>query len=238
MKKKIIVILISLMMSAVTGCVEAINLDNEQEDKFLGYVVYSVLEHDNNYMVGLNTVEPSTEPQTETVAPDSGIEEPTTSGGDKTTSGGDGNGSDSPVILSNMERALGVNNLSFKFTEYKVCDSYPEADGTPAFAMTALSGNKLVVVKFNVTNTSDGDVLLDVSSKKLSFKGIFNKSVKTAALVTLLPEALNTFSETIPAGKTVETVLVFEMREASVQNITEIMLDIKSESGTNSVQIK
>ena len=65
-----------------------------------------------------------------------------------------------------------------------------------------------------------------------------DNSIKTIAQVTLLPEALNTFKETIPAGKTVETVLVFEMTEANANNLTNIVLEIKSSKGTNTVNIK
>ena len=75
-------------------------------------------------------------------------------------------------------------------------------------------------------------------AKDLKIKGIFNKSIKTIAQVTLLPEALNTFKETIPAGKTVQTVLVFEMTETNANNLTSIVLEIKSSNGTNSVNIK
>ena len=102
----------------------------------------------------------------------------------------------------------------------------------------AFTGNKLVVLKFDVTNTTDSDVSLDMATKDLKIKGIFNKSIKTIAQVTLLPEALNTFKETIPAGKTVQTVLVFEMTETNANNLTSIVLDIKSSKGTNSVNIK
>ena len=77
--------------------------------------------------------------------------------------------------------------------------------------------------------------IFKVNSSSYSF---FNKSIKTIAQVTLLPEALNTFKATIPAGKTVQTVLVFEMTETNANNLTSIVLDIKSSKGTNSVNIK
>ena len=55
---------------------------------------------------------------------------------------------------------------------------------------------------------------------------------------TICVHAMFTFKETIPAGKTVQTVLVFEMTETNANNLTSIVLDIKSSKGTNSVNIK
>ena len=102
----------------------------------------------------------------------------------------------------------------------------------------AVSGKKLVVLKFDITNSTDSDMKVDLSSKKLSFKGIFNGSVKTNVLVTLLPEALNTFDDVIPAGGTIQTVLVFEISESYADNLTTVTVEVKSESGTKSIKLK
>ena len=133
---------------------------------------------------------------------------------------------------------MGVDGLSIKYTGVVVDDVYPRVEGEPVFALKAFTGNRLVVLQFDVTNTTSSDIPLDMTSKNLTIKGVFNKSIKTIAQVTLLPEALNTFKETIPAGETVKTVLVFEMTETNANNLTSIVLDIKSSKGTKSVNIK
>ena len=72
----------------------------------------------------------------------------------------------------------------------------------------------------------------------MSVKGIFNYSVRTNALVTLLPEALNTYVGTIPAGGQIEAVLVFEMSDGYIQNLSEITIDVKSEKGSKSIKLQ
>lgn len=234
MKRKILVVSIVYMLLTMVGCVEAIDLDEKQQDKLVGYAVYSVLEHDKNYMVGLNDVE---EPSVEETTGDE--DNPSTEKPEKPTTDKDDPGVQKPsTVTTTMERALGVSGLSIKHTGVVVGDVYPAVEGEPVFAIKAFTGNKLVVLKFDVTNTTDSDISLDMASKDLKIKGIFNKSIKTIAQVTLLPEALNTVKETIPAGKTVQTVLVFEMTETNANNLTSIVLDIKSSKGTNSVNIK
>ena len=239
MKRKILVVSIVYMLLTMVGCVEAIDLDEHQQDMFVGYVVNSVLEYDKNYMIGLNDVEINVEEES---TEDSSVETPTK--GDSENQTTDKPSTDKPVVenpsvvTTTMERALGLSGVSVTYTGVVVGDVYPEVQGEPVFALKAFTGNKLVVLKFDVTNTTDSDISLDMAAKDLKIKGIFNKSIKTIAQVTLLPEALNTFKETIPAGKTVQTVLVFEMTETNANNLTSIVLEIKSSKGTNTVNIK
>ena len=236
MKRKILLISIIYIMANIVGCVKGVDLDETQQDKLVGYAVYSVLEHDKNYMVGLNDVE---ELMAEDTTEQPGSDTPTQGNDNKPSTGSDSLVDDKPsVVTTTMEKALDVDGLSIKYTDVVVDDVYPRVEGEPAFALKAFTGNRLVVLQFNVTNTTNSDISLDMASKNLTIKGTFNNSIKTIAQVTLLPEALNTLKETIPAGKTVQAVLVFEMTEANANNLASIVLDIKSSKGTNSVNIK
>ena len=223
-------------MANIVGCIKGVDLDETQQDKLVGYAVYSVLEHDKNYMVGLNDVE---ELMAEDTTEQPGSDTPTQGNDNKPSTGSDSLVDDKPsVVTTTMEKALDVDGLSIKYTDVVVDDVYPRVEGEPAFALKAFTGNRLVVLQFNVTNTTNSDISLDMASKNLTIKGTFNNSIKTIAQVTLLPEALNTLKETIPAGKTVQAVLVFEMTEANANNLASIVLDIKSSKGTNQVNIK
>ena len=236
MKRKILLVSIIYIMANIVGCVKGVDLDETQQDKLVGYAVYSVLEHDKNYMVGLNDVE---ELMAEDTTEQPGSDTPTQGNDNKPSTGSDSSVDDKPsVVTTTMEKALDVDGLSIKYTDVVVDDVYPRVEGEPAFALKAFTGNRLVVLQFNVTNTTTSDISLDMASKNLTIKGTFNKSIKTIAQVTLLPEALNTLKETIPAGKTVQAVLVFEMTETNANNLTSIVLDIKSSKGTNQVNIK
>ena len=243
MRKKALLVLLSLAVVGTTGCVESVELDEEQEDKFVQYAVYAVLEHDNNYLVNLEYVDiDSIEDTTEEPTTEKTPEEPTTDeSGNNVTGGndeGNNSGDDNTITVSNMNEALGIDGLSFEYTGMTVCDSYPETEGEPVFVIKAVSGKKLVVLSFDMTNTTASDLRVDVASMNLYFKGVFNKSIKTNALVTLLPEALNTYISIIPAGQTVSTVLVYEMSDGYVNNLSEITIDVKSESGTKSIKIQ
>ncbi len=235
MKKKVTAIIIIIVIAGLTGCVQTTELDKEQELQFIEYSVYSVLEHDKNYMIGLNQVEIESEPETESDATDNQQQEPETDGQGQSNQN---QGGTTVQATDNINDALGIEGATVKYAGVSVCDSFPEAENIPSFVIKAVSGKKLVVLKFDITNTTDSDMKVDLSSKKLSFKGIFNGSVKTNVLVTLLPEAMNTFDDVIPAGGTIQTVLVFEISESYADNITTVTVEVKSESGTKSIKLK
>ena len=235
MKKKVTAIIIIIVLAGLTGCVQTTELDKEQELQFIEYSVYSVLEHDKNYMIGLNQVEIESEPETESDATDNQQQEPETDGQGQSNQN---QGGTTVQATDNINDALGIEGATVKYAGVSVCDSFPEAENIPSFVIKAVSGKKLVVLKFDITNTTDSDMKVDLSSKKLSFKGIFNGSVKTNVLVTLLPEAMNTFDDVIPAGGTIQTVLVFEISESYADNITTVTVEVKSDSGTKSIKLK
>ena len=169
MKRKILLVSIIYMLATMSGCVEALDLDETQQDKFVGYVVYSVLEHDKNYMVGLNDV---VEDVTDNVADDfddeqPSVEQPTVE--DSTSSSTENNNitvDKEPAITTTMDRALDVEGVSVKYTGVIVDDVFPKAEGEPVFALKAYTGNKLVVLKFDVTNTTNSDITLDMVSTR------------------------------------------------------------------------
>lgn len=234
MRKRVTAIMIIIVLVGLTGCVQTTELDKEQEQQFIEYSVYSVLEHDKNYMIGLNKVD--IEPETESSGADKQQPESGTDG--QGQSGQNPGGGTSVQNTDNINDALGIAGATIKYAGIAVCDSFPEAENVPSFVIKAVSGKKLVVLKFDITNTTGSDMKVDLSSKKLSFKGIFNGSVKTNVLVTLLPEALNTFDDVIPAGGTIQTVLVFEISESYADNLTGVTVEVKSESGTKSIKLK
>lgn len=242
MRKKVLLVLLSLGIVGTTGCVQSVELDEEEEDKIVQYAVFSVLEHDKNYLVNLEHVDlgdiedTSEEPTTENTTEETTTDQSGNNG--NTGNSGKNEGDGNAVTVSNMSEAIGIEGITFTYTGMTVCDSYPENNGEPAFVIKAVSGKKLVVLNFEVTNTTDSEIKVDVASMDLYFKGVFNKSIKTNALVTLLPEALNTYISIIQPGEKVNAVLVYEMSDGYVNNLSEITIDVKSESGTKSIKVQ
>ena len=238
MKKKILIALSLIMAFSATGCVESIDLEKEDENMAVQYMVYSVLEHDKNYLVnleaGATTTKPEEEKEEETTTKAPEKEEETNGNGSNSRSTNQG----TSVTTYTMGEALGIKGIDVSYTGYKVCDDYPGDADSLAFVIKAVEGKNLVVLNFDMKNTTSSDISVDIASMKTVFRGVFSNTTKTNAMVTLLPDALNTYKGTVKAGEIVKTVLIFEINEKSTLDISSITVDVKSGEKTKSVKIK
>lgn len=242
MKKKMLIGLSLIMVLSCTGCIETINLEKEDENMVVQHMVYSILEHDKNYLVNLEAGVTTTKPEEDK---EQDIEEETTTKEENKEEDESENGSNSGstnqgtnVTTLTMGEALGIKGIDVSCTRYKVCDSYPGNTDALAFVIKAVEGKNLVVLGFDIKNTTNSNILVDVSSTKTIFRGIFSNTTKTNAMVTLLPDALNTYKGTVKAGETIKTVLIFEINEKATLDISSITVDVKAGDKTNSVKIK
>ncbi len=238
MKKKLLIGLSLIMALSATGCVQRVELEGEDEAKVIQYMVYAALEHDKNYLVNLeqgattSQMEPDTDEQETTTAPT----EDETDDNSGTNTGTDNEGT--TVTTSTIGDALAIDGVAITYTGYSVCDSYPAEGDALAFVIKAVEGKNLVVLNFDMKNTTGSDIAVDIASMEVYFRGIFSNTTKTNAMVTLLTDALNTYKGTLKAGETVKTVLIFEMSEKATLDISSITVDVKSGDETKSVKIK
>lgn len=213
----------------ISGC-NKITYDNVEEERVIEYAVNVVLNHDRNYIIKLADRE--TEPETETTTvwiSDNG--EPNGNNGNSDNS----NGRPQPNKVSANE-AFELSGFTITEAGYEVKDRYPE--GNEGFSMVALDKNKLLVIKFNVTNNSGSQAALDMLGKNLSYRCLINESKGVNVQVTALLNALNTYNGTFEAGETREMVLVFQISDEISANINNISLYVAKDSKTGVIAIK
>lgn len=212
----------------ISGC-NKVSYDNSDEEEVIEYAVNAVLKHDRNYIVKL--ADRALEPETTTVWIDDD--------GQGSSNGETGNGNTTerpqPVTVSANE-GFELSGFMVEENGYEVTDRYPaENDG---FSMLALSNNKLLVLKFNVTNASDTAASLDMMGRNLSYRCLINDSKGVNVQVTALLNALNTYSGTFEPGETKEMVLVFQISDEISANINNISLYVAKDSKTSVIAIK
>lgn len=238
MKKNIrnlaFMILASLMpLIYIAGC-KKVSYDKADEDKIIEYAVNAVLNHDRNYIVKMpeRKTEPETEPTTVWISDDN-------QGGSngETPNGNSGNstGKPQPAVVSANE-GFGLSGFTVTEAGYEVADRYPA--GNDGFSMVALNKNKLLVLKFNVTNNSNAQAALDMMGKNLSYRCLINNNTGVNVQVTALLNGLNTYNGTFEAGESKEMVLVFQINEEVSANINNISLYVAKDSKTSVIAIK
>lgn len=129
--------------------------------------------------------------------------------------------------------------IVISYKGYEVCDSYPQDDETNTyFALDATEGKQLVVLKFNMENQSQTEQHIDILSQNATMRVTANGSYGRNVLTTMLMDDLSTYVGDIPAGETVEVVLLAELDNDVANNISTLMLNLKNESKTCTIQLK
>ena len=127
---------------------------------------------------------------------------------------------DSTVTLAS---AIGHgNDLTITYNGAYVADNYVEGD---AYSIDAESGKTFYIMQFTVSNPTEAEVLLDNVTLNPLFK-IVSSEVNAKAEVTFLMTDLSTYIGTIPAGESVDTILLFEVSESVAEQISTPSLQI------------
>ncbi|MCL2052658.1 MAG: hypothetical protein FWG91_13170 [Lachnospiraceae bacterium] len=224
MKKLLVLLIITLTL---TGCRSIPEVTPEQHAQIVEYSASLLLKYDRFYETNLTVIElpakepeiivvPETSPETEN---DQGILIPET-----------------PEIIDNtipqdLTGLVGISGLEFQYSGTLVTDRYPEDSGEIAFGIDASPGHNLLVVGFNVVNTSGADIFLDMYGLDLRIMIGYNGGNLSSSLFTMLFDDLAFFQGVIPAG---EAVALSSLREANITDISEIQsIDflIRADSG-------
>ena len=224
-KNRLLFILITIAISFVCmfGC-ESVDIPEEDEGVYIAYMVNSVINHDKNYILKLKDVEIETESTTVWHSEDENVTNQTETSG---SNGGSSQEEETTVINVNTDinSIVQIPGIDITYNSYLVCTSYPETSDA-AFIMKAVNGSSLIVLKFNVANTTSEDINIDFLSEGYKFKGIFNGTVKANCQTTLLDNALNTYNSTIAASSSKELVLVYEVSNSSISSVSTIKVEI------------
>ena len=233
------ILISSIIVSAIvmTGCVEKLHISDEDRELIVEGAVNAVLNHDKNYIVKMKDriVEEETTVWINDDGSASVTEEDTTRDAQKVENDSQEETSKPDSSENSSSDVFGVSGFKIESCGYEVKASYPEdVDG---FSMVATSGNKLLVMKFKVKNTSGESSKLDMLGRKNRYRCYINDSNVITAQITALPNGLNTWSDTIGAGKSKEMVLIFQVSDDIASNINSIKLSVEREGSTYTTSI-
>lgn len=226
----------------MTGCANQIPEMTEQQNALVTeYAAGLLLKYHADYDGRLvdTSVVPELPPVIETPAEEGGsddLEEQETGMPDSESSSNTTEEIEKPTL--SIAQVLGADGFDIKYRTFEVCDKYPSTDSSPDelfFSMKAGAGNKLLVLKLDITNTSVQEVLFDtLSMTELDCKILINGNNSQRAYVSMLENDFMAISRNFSAGESYEAVIITEMPEAETQDITSVELQVKS-AGRESV---
>lgn len=222
--------LILLVMITLGGCSKSINLTDEETDMFAEYISKEVLERDKYYDQELLTQEYDEDEEEEETTSTAGTNQGVTNVGYVTSLNTEKKNS-----VATVDEILGTSSVSVSYRDAKLYDSYPE-DGNNYFIIASSKGYQLLVVTFELKNTSGKDASYSKLTSNVSYSLKMENGSTYNPLLTLLVDDLQFVNKEIPAGKTQEGVLVFRIAENEVK--TKGTLEIVSGTKGATLEIK
>lgn len=224
----------------MTGCGEMPDLTQEETELISEYAVGVLLKYDrayNNRLVDTSAydlAEEETEPSEEEIQeeePEPEVEEPA----EVVDVSQD---EEVQPAISSVEEYYGIPNLAISYTGYEIADSYPpsEEGAVPVFSMDASPGTQLLVLKFNVQNTSGQDQQMDMLGYGATFRVSVNGEASKGALATMLVNDMQTYDDVIPANAAVEMVSIVEVPQGTNVGSIDFILRGNGEDGTLTLQ--
>lgn len=238
-KKAIAMALAAVLCTGLTACGEnAIPEMTEDQLQAVGeYAAVTLMKYDANHrsrLVDLSLLEEEEPEPAVSAAPEQTQEQ----GGMKPTD-------DTPVENRaeaqnsySMEEVMGLaDGVTVTFAGQEFCDKYPYEGENTYFAVTPSEGRKLLVLKFVLQNAGGQDADVDMLASGCVFRITVNGDYTRRALTTMLLNDMSTYVGTIGAGESREAVLVIETEKERTEDLSSIVLNLKNESKTYTIQL-
>lgn len=130
-------------------------------------------------------------------------------------------------------------SISIDYQGMEICSSYPpEGQADSYFALDATEGKSLMVLKFTIENQAQSVQEVDLLTQNVLFRITANGGYTRNTLTTMLLDDMSTYVGELDAGETVDVVLLAEVDNDVANNISTLMLNLKNELKTCTIQLK
>lgn len=117
-----------------------------------------------------------------------------------------------------LSEALGLSGVQAVYTGVELTDRYDAA--------VPDDGKRLMVLHVTLNNESDKDVDIDMVSVLPIFRATVNNTEETTAELAIFPDNLSTWEGTVGAGKSVETVILFQLSDAEITSVEQLEMQV------------
>lgn len=244
MKKVLVGVLVGIAGMGLMGCGSTIpEMTKEQQELVVEYAAGEVLKFDKNHTFKLTDLEEAEEEAKEEQATAEAV--PAENGEDEEDAPDKQEGilPDDVTVIDkeqenvSIEQFLGLDDIQITYTGFEVADSYPsDSDEEVYFYMDATQNRKLLVLKFDLKNTSAGEKDVDLAASQVRYKIIVDGFAQNA-LTTLLLNDMAYFQGTLAAGESAEVVVVGEVALEQADQVEDLELVMKSVDDTATISL-
>lgn len=225
MKRKRAVKISTLLLTTgllLTGCGDApIELTSQEQQIIAQYSAHVVTKYNLRQKEGIvpvsselmekMTAEPETEmPEEQDTQPDE--QQP-----------GDGGESRPAENHASLTQILGLDGLQATYAGAELVSTWREGETTQ---LIPTAGKQFLIVHITLSNPGEADIPSDILGTRSVFQVSLNGSDNIPAQTTILLNDLGTYQGIVPAGASVETVLVFEVPLEGINSVDRMALQI------------
>lgn len=248
--KKIGIALIAVFI--LTGCVQPIDLTQQESDIISEYAAFVTLKYDKKYdkkLVEESKIESQeeeadednaskTEDEADKKQESSDEEETATVEDEAADNTADNTAEETEDVKSdnNLAQLFSITDYSIEYTGLEYADTYPQDE--EKYQIKAEDGKEYLILKFNITNKTGETILCDLLSISPKFELFINGTDKVKNYVTLLDNDLSTLCNEVEAESAMEAVLIAEISKELVGKVENVDLSVSLSGKTTEYKLQ
>lgn len=249
MPRKIVCFIFFIFCSALlSGCNDVADLTSEETELIAEYAADVLLKYDVNYTNRIDEGEKEIEESASTQDLDISEEGTTTQKPDTTekdvkeqanAESFEDNDKESKLSAGtekDIAKVAGISGVSITYKDYLITSRYPEKEDDLVF-LEAPNGHQLLVIRFDVANTTKESVAVSLMEKEIDYSIICNGTKAAKPMLTILLNDLGTLETTVDPDKKQEAVLVFQIADDIKNNLDSAQLKITYNNTENTIKM-
>lgn len=244
--RKIMFIIVMICGFMLTGCVQMVELTDQESDMITEYMAGVVLKHDANYDNSLTNPEDALNNQEE----GSGDVSATNIGSEKlvsldlkaTTDDSDSIKTMNSIELESKEvvkdmdltEQMGNGDFSITYSDYGLYDSYNNDNNY--FTLEASKGRQLLIVTFDIKNLSNKSKKFNLINSDFNYQLDINIGTIYKPMMTLIVNDIQYINLDIAAGETRKAIIVFDVLRND--NTSDVNLIVSNQDKTTILEMK
>lgn len=133
----------------------------------------------------------------------------------------EGGGPDSSQVQKTLDELFGMNGISISYQGARLIENGMQDSG---YALNITPGKVYLALDVMITNSGGSDAAFDILARAPKFKVTVNGDISAQAELTFLLEDFSTYQETVAAGTSSASVLLFQIPE-SVKEVNSLTLE-------------
>lgn len=240
MKKWLSLLMLSACVFFLAGCNDMKDLTDEETELIAEYAAGLLLKYDADYVDRIDEGDKAAQEMTEEASTEQEDTQETVTEEQNVQDTEDDASTEERTVgsESDIAKIAGITGVSISLKDYQIVDRYPEAEeGDTVVGVEATDGYQLLVIRFQVQNTTENVVDVSLMDKQLDYHIVCNGANAANPMLTILMNDLGTLETAVQPGEEQEAVLLFQISDSMKEQLESMELYINYNDVDNVIEI-